>query len=141
MKPGTWLRAVLIPLMMVVASQALAQANLEINTPAIAGLRASMQQRHGQLAGFYASGAVGLTRDGNVALRDANAVPLAQRQQVNSLIAAENQDRASLYREIARANGKPEWENDIRATFGQRWIEKAQPGWYYQNAAGAWVRK
>jgi uncharacterized protein YdbL (DUF1318 family) len=141
MKPGTWLRVILIPLMLVVASQALAQANLEINTPAIAGLRASMQQRHAQLAAFYASGAVGLTRDGNVALRDANAVPLAQRQQVNSLIAAENQDRASLYREIARANGKPEWENDIRATFGQRWIEKAQSGWYYQNAAGAWVRK
>jgi uncharacterized protein len=141
MKPGTWLRVGLIPLMLLVAGQALAQANLEINTPAIAGLKASMQQRHGQLAGFYASGAVGLTRDGNVALRDANAVPLAQRQQVNSLIAAENQDRASLYREIARANGKPEWENDIRATFGQRWIEKAQAGWYYQNAAGAWVRK
>lgn len=123
------------------AATALAQANLEINTPAISVLRTSMQQRHAQLAAFYANGAVGLTRDGNIALRDANAVPLAQRQQVNSLIAAENQDRATLYREIARANGHPEWENDIRATFAQRWIERAQPGWYYQSAAGAWVRK
>lgn len=123
------------------AEQAWAQANLEINTPAVASLQSSMQQRHAQLAGFYASGAVGLTRDGNVALRDANAVPLAQRQQVNGLIAAENQDRAALYREIARANGRPEWEAEIRATFAQRWIDKAQPGWYYQSAAGAWVRK
>ena len=76
-----------------------------------------------------------------VALRDANAVPLAQRQQVNSLVAAENQDRAALYREIARANNKPEWENDIRTTFAQRWIDKAQGGWYFQNNAGAWTRK
>ena len=124
-----------------VAGHVAAQADLEINTPAIASLKASMQQRHGQLAAFYASGSVGLTRDGNVALRDANAVPLAQRQQVNALIAAENQDRAALYREIARANNHPEWEGDIRATFAQRWIERAQAGWYFQNSAGAWVRK
>lgn len=118
-----------------------AQANLDVNTPAIAGLQRSMQQRHGDLAPFYSSGAVGLTRDGNVALRDANLVPLPQRQQVNGLIAAENQDRAALYREVARGNGHPEWEQDIRNTFGQRWIEKAQPGWYYQSAGGTWVRK
>jgi uncharacterized protein YdbL (DUF1318 family) len=124
-----------------VAGGALAQANLEINTPAIARLQASMQQRYAQLAGYYASGAVGLTRDGDIALRDANAVPLAQRQQVNSLVAAENQDRAALYREIARANNKPEWESNIRSTFAQRWIEKARPGWYYQNTSGNWVRK
>lgn len=141
MRAVTWLRIMLIALMPGFAGTALAQANLEINTPAIASLKASMQSRHAQLAGFYASGAVGLTRDGNIALRDANAVPLAQRQQVNSLIAAENQDRAALYREIARANGKPEWESEIRATFAQRWIEKAQPGWYYQNTFGNWVRK
>lgn len=123
------------------SGSARAQANLEINTPAIASLKASMQQRHAQLAAFYASGAVGLTRDGLIALRDANAVPLAQRQQVNALIAAETQDRLALYREIARANGRPEWESDIRATFAQRWVEKAQPGWYYQSASGAWARR
>ena len=118
-----------------------AQANLEINTPAVAALQSSMQQRFTPLKPFYDSGAVGLTRDGNVALRDANAVPLPQRQQVNALIASENQDRAALYREIARANNHPEWEADIRNTFGQRWIERAPSGWYYQSAGGTWVRK
>jgi uncharacterized protein YdbL (DUF1318 family) len=135
------LRAFMLVLLLAFAGFAAAQANLEINTPAIAALQRSMQERHAQLLPLYASGAVGLTRDGNVALRDANAVPLAQRAQVNALVVAENQDRAALYREIARANGKPEWESDIRATFAQRWIDKAQPGWYYQNASGAWVRK
>ena len=131
-----WLVALLL-----LAGGAWAQANLEVNTPAIAALQSSMQKRHVELAPFYANGAIGLTRDGFIALRDANAVPLAQRQQINGLIAAENQDRSALYREIARANGKPEWENDIRATFAQRWIDKAQGGWHYQNSAGAWTRK
>lgn len=123
------------------AGHAAAQANLEINTPGIAAIQSSMQKRHAELAPLYASGAVGLTRDGNVELRDAAAVPLAQRAGVNSVVAAENQDRAALYREIARANNRPEWEADIRSTFAQRWIDRAQAGWYYQNASGQWARK
>lgn len=123
------------------AGLALAQGNLEINTPAIAALKGAMQARHAQLAPYYASGAVGVTRDGRIELRDANAVPLAQRQAVSSLVAAENNDRAALYREIARANNHPEWEGDVRNTFAQRWIDKAQQGWWVQSAAGAWVKK
>ncbi|MDO9189835.1 MAG: YdbL family protein [Sulfurimicrobium sp.] len=120
---------------------ALAAADLEINTPAITSLKNGMQQRHNELAGFYASGAVGLTRDGLVAVRDPAAAPLAQRQAMNSLVAAENQDRKALYREIARANGHPEWEDEVRSTFAQRWISKAAGGWWYQNASGAWAKK
>jgi uncharacterized protein YdbL (DUF1318 family) len=130
-----------LALLLLFTTQAWAQANLEVNTPAIAALQASMQKRHGEMATYFANGAVGLTRDGFIALREPNAVPLAQRQQVNGLVAAENQDRSALYREIARANGKPEWENEIRTTFAQRWIDKAVGGWYYQNNAGAWTRK
>ena len=135
------LKSLLLLAALVGARQVGAQANLEINTPGIVAIQSSMQQRHSELAPLYASGAVGLTRDGNIALRDPAVVPLAQRAQVNSLIATANQDRASLYREIARANNHPEWESDIRNTFGQRWIERAPAGWYYQNASGAWVRK
>lgn len=120
---------------------ALAQANLDIDTPAIRALTASMQQRHAQLLPYYRSGAVGVSRDGLVALHNANAVPLPQRAQVNALIAAENQDRLALYKEIARANGHPEWEADIRAKFGERWIAKAQPGWWVQEPNGAWRKK
>ena len=141
MRIVTILRCGCLALLLFLTASAYAQANLEINTPAIAALQASMQKRHAELAPFYGNGAIGLTREGYIALRDANAVSLAQRQQVNGLVAAENQDRGALYREIARANGKPEWENDIRATFAQRWTDKAQGGWYFQNNAGAWTRK
>ena len=140
MKILAFLCAVLVAALTCVGT-AHAQANLEINTPAIAALQQSMQRRYAELKPFLDSGAVGLTRDGNVALRDANLVPLPQRQQLNALIAAENADRAALYREVARANGRPEWEQDIRNTFAQRWIEKAPPGWYYQTAGGTWARK
>lgn len=126
--------------MVFAAPFAQAAADLEINTPAIVTLKNSMQARHNQLAPHYASGAVGITRDGTVALRDAAAVPLAQRQNVSSLVAAENADRNALYKEIATANGHPEWEAEVRSTFAQRWIQKAQSGWYVQESSG-WVKK
>ena len=131
----------LISILLFLPMLALAAADIEIDSPAIGALKSSMQARHSQLAPHYASGAVGLTRDGMIALRDANAVPLPQRQAVNSLVAAENQDRNALYREIARANKHPEWENEIRSTFAGRWVDKAQSGWWYQNASGGWAKK
>lgn len=116
-------------------------ANLDIDTPAIAAIKSAQQARHQELKPFYDNGAIGLTRDGMIAVRDANLIPLAQRARISALVAEENRDRAALYREIARANGHPEWEADIRATFSARWIAKAPAGWYVQNAAGEWVRK
>lgn len=117
------------------------QADLEVNTPAISTLKSGMQTRHGVLEPYYASGAVGLTRDGLVAMRDANAVPLNQRQAILSAINDENRDRQSLYREIARANNHPEWEAQVRDTFAQRWVQKAAAGWWYQDGSGGWKKK
>jgi uncharacterized protein len=122
------------------ASAAHAQ-NLEANTPAVTALKKSMADRHGQLAPHYGSGAVGIATDGSVVVRDANAIPLAQRGAISGLVNAENTDRAALYKELARANGKPEWEGEIRNTFAQRWIANAQAGWMVQTAQGQWVKK
>jgi len=119
---------------------ALAQGNLDISSPAITALKRSMQDRHSQLAPLYDSGAVGLAADGGVAVRDASAVPLPQRAQATALVAAENADRSALYREIARANGHPEWEAEVRSTFAGRWAERARSGWWIQQG-GTWVRK
>lgn len=118
-----------------------AAADLDISSPAISELTGKMSARHGSLAPFYASGAVGLTATGDVALRDANAVPLAKRNQVKQLVNEENGDRAALYQEIARANGHPEWEAEIRGTFAARWVSRAQSGWWYQTSAGSWQQK
>ena len=79
---------------------------------------------------WYAAGAVDQTADGLVAMTNPGAVPLKDRAQVNGLVQQENLDRNALYREIALANGHPEWEPDIRATFARRWAERARrEGW------------
>ena len=118
-----------------------ADADLEINTSAIAAIKSGMRARHAELRPFYQSGAIGLTRDGGIAVHDAKLVPLAQRQKLNTLVAAQNKDRDALYREIAAANGHLEWEPQVRGTFAERWMQKAPAGWWYQNASGAWVQK
>ena len=116
------------------------QANLNINSPAINALQAKMKQRHERLHPFYQTGAVGLTDDGLITLREASAVALKDRNTVNTLIAEENQDRKALYAEIARANGHPEWESSIQETFARRWISNAAQGWWFQQG-GSWQQK
>jgi uncharacterized protein len=118
-----------------------AQANLNIDTPAVRQITQSMEARHAQLKKYYDAGSIGLTRDGLVQVRDQNLVPLPERNAVRKLVAEENADRTNLYREIAAANGHPEWETDIRTTFAKRWMGKAAAGWYYQNDSGEWQRK
>ena len=119
-----------------------AQADLNVSTPAIRQLVASMEERHTRLKKYYDAGAIGLTRDGLVEVRDQNLVPLPERNAARKLVADENADRANLYREIAAGNGHPEWETDIRNTFGERWASRASSeGWYYQDKDGAWQKK
>jgi len=127
--------------MLVPAANAQGAANLDVNTPEIRAVTGSMQGRFGELKPYLDSGAVGLTADGHVEVRDANAVPLAERAKVKSLVAEENRDRDTLYAEIAKANGHPEWKSDIQTTFARRWIERASSGSWYQDAGGGWKQK
>lgn len=130
----------LLGLMLLASSVVYAAPNLEVNTPAINALKGSMQARHGALAAHYASGAVGLTSNGLIAVRDAKALPLKDRRGINALVASENADRQKLYKEIAVANSHPEWTASIQDAFAGRWIDKAKGGWFYQKA-GAWTKK
>ena len=116
-------------------------ADLNIATPVVKQLTASMETRHAQLKKYYDAGAVGLTRDGLVEVRDQNLIALPERNAARKLVADENADRSSLYREIASANGHPEWETDIRKTFAERWTDKASAGWYVQDESGQWKKK
>jgi uncharacterized protein len=117
-----------------------AAADLDINSPAVTAIQASMQARHNQLLPHYNTGAVGLTGDAFIAVKDAAAVPLKDRGGLTGLVKDENADRANLYKELAAANGHHEWQGEIQQTFAGRWIDKAQAGWFYQKA-GAWVKK
>lgn len=124
------------------AAQAAETPDIRISTPETEAIRARMTARlGGQLKALFASGAVGFTSDGLVAVRDPSALPLDQRAQANNLVRDENNDRDALYHAVAVANGHPEWEPQIRKTFAEGWVQRAPSGWYYRDASGAWKRK
>lgn len=112
------------------------------DSPAVQAIQARIEQRFDStLRSGFAAGALGFTRDGLVAVRDAAVLPLAQRAAMNQAVADDNRDRKALYKAIAVANGHPDWEARIQATFAQQWIAGAQAGWWVQNASGQWVQK
>jgi uncharacterized protein YdbL (DUF1318 family) len=119
-----------------------AEAALNVSSPAVSRIKQSMGARFGELEKFFASGAIGLTKDGMVDVRDLNAVALPDRATVKRLVSEDNADRAQLYAEIAKASNHPEWEADIKKSFAKRWVATgAKPGWYYQGDDGSWKQK
>lgn len=118
------------------------QASIDINTPQINAIKSRMAQRqNSSLNAWFDAGAIGFGNDGLVAILDRAKVPLNERRNLESVVADENRDRAAVYREIAVANGHPEWEKDIQQTFAKEWADKARPGWNYQDAGGTWKQK
>ena len=122
-------------------AHAQAQPDITIETPAIQALKAKMEARFADLRPHFTSGALGFTNDGLVVVRDAAKLDLRSRVSVNELVADDNRDRRAVYREIAVANGHPEWEAQIRSVFSQQWIASARSGWWYQTAGGSWQQK
>ena len=120
---------------------ATATPDVDVSTPAIVVIKKSLAARFKILKLHLDSGAIGLTHDGLIAVRDLQAIAVNETSKVEAIIAEENKDRASLYREIARANGRPDWESDLKSTFAERWISRAAPGWYHRDSAGKWIRK
>lgn len=117
-------------------------ANISIKTPAIQAIQDRMAARFkAQLSAAFDAGALGLTRDGMVEVRDASKLALKDRVAITQAVADDNRDRKAVYREVAVANGHPEWEGKIRETFAQQWIASAHGGWWYQDASGGWKQK
>jgi uncharacterized protein YdbL (DUF1318 family) len=118
------------------------QAEIDINTPQINAIKARMAKRQqNSLSPLFDAGAVGFSSDGLVTIRDRSAVSLSERRGLESVVADENRDRKAVYREIAVANGHPEWEQDIQQTFAREWVKNARSGWFYQEAGGSWRQK
>ena len=139
--PGKQPSASLLDLV-IPAAQAADAPDIQVRTPQTDAIRERMKARFsGQLKGLFDSGAVGFTANGQVAVRDAGSLPLDQRSQANAIVGQENNDRNALYSAIARANGHPEWEPQIRKTFADGRVQRSPSGGYYQDASGAWKRK
>jgi len=123
------------------SARAQARPDISIKTPAIQAIQARMEARfNSTLRAQFDSGALGFGADGMIVVRDASALPIRDRVAVNAAVADDNRDRAAVYREIAVANGHPEWETQIRDVFARQWIASARAGWWYQQG-GSWRQK
>lgn len=131
------------PLVLLGIGAAHAQSpDITVSSPAIDAIRSRMRDRFGSaLRSHFDSGALGFGRDGSVQVRDAGSIPLSERVSVNQAVSDQNRDARAVYREIAVANGHPEWENRISEVFAQQWIDRSRTGWWYQEASGNWRQK
>jgi len=119
-----------------------AAVDVNVSTPAIRNIRASLANRFPQLQPLYGKGAIGETNTGLIAARDIGALSLKEKADVNRLVEQENADRQALYSEIIRANSlAPSQLGEIQRLFANSWRDKSAPGWWIQQDNGQWGRK
>ena len=123
-------------------SQAYAQADINVTTPNIRALKASMKERFEELRPLYEKGVVGETNDGLLSIRSSDELDLKEKAGVKKLVKAENADRENLYREIAEANDlSADTVPQIQELFANSWRKDAKKGWWIQNDDGEWMKK
>lgn len=122
-------------------SIAYAGQDIEVSTPEIRAIKASIKERSGELFPFLDSGNVGLGSDGLLKVRSTDGLDLKARGAVNRLVKAENDDRMRLYKEIAVANGFPDKVGEVQEIFAGSWRENASAGWFIEDSKGEWLRK
>ena len=119
-----------------------AAVDVNVSTPAIRNIRASLGNRFPQLQPFYAKGAIGETNTGLIAARDAGALSLKEKADLNRLVEQENADRQALYAEIIRANNlDPGQLGEVQRLFANSWRDQSAAGWWVQQNNGQWGRK
>lgn len=119
-----------------------AAVDINVSTPAIRGLKASMASRFPQLQPLYNKGALGETNNGLVAIRDTSALSLKEKADLNRLVEQENADRQALYAEIIRANNLDMGKmGELQRLFANSWRDRSSPGWWIQLDSGQWTKK
>ncbi len=124
------------------ANEAYAQADINISTPNIRALRASLEERFDSLQPLYDKGIIGITNEGLLEIRSVEGLGLKEKAEANKLVKADNADRENLYSEIAKANDIPsDSVSEIKKLFAVEWRKKAHKGWWIQKDDGGWVQK
>ncbi|MBT1072157.1 DUF1318 domain-containing protein [Pelotalea chapellei] len=116
--------------------------------PEVTKAYAEMSQRLPRLTELFGSGAIGLSNQGLVSVRDKAKLAAGD----EGMIAAENQSRKVVVGSMAKATLKltkqketPEALGQVMgksaATFAENRREAAKPGWWIQLQNGRWVQK
>ena len=116
--------------------------NIDVSTAAIRKLKAAMSARAEQLKPYLRSGALGISNEGLLVIRSLDGIGLRDKAEVRRSVSAENEDRLSLYGEIAEGNGLSSGDVPrIQKIFAETWIDKAEPGWEVQAKDGSWSKR
>lgn len=117
-------------------------ADINVTTPAIRALMESIKKRSQSIKPFMDRGNIGIGNTGLLVFRNNDGLNLKDKAQLKRLIAAENQDRNSLYSEFAKANKfAPDKISEIKRIFAKIWMKNARQGWWVQDPAGNWMQK
>jgi hypothetical protein len=108
-------------------SDAWAQDVTEVSNPTIRALKARMKSRFAQMKPYYQKGALQEGANGYVSLGDTSGLDLKQKRDVQALVSAENNDRKTLYAEVAKAlEIDPSQTGRIAEIFAKEW-QKSVP--------------
>ncbi|HYF47868.1 MAG TPA: DUF1318 domain-containing protein [Planctomycetota bacterium] len=117
--------------------------DLNVKNLAIEKLRERMATRAGKVNGWKDKLAIGEEATGLINDRQLAGLSLSEKKEVRDLIAAENEDRYALFREIRIAHNIPESDlSKVAAAFSEAQRAAAAPGHMVQNPADQkWVAK
>lgn len=115
------------------APQAMA-AELDDSSPRVTQIANAMKQRHPELEAIKKTGAVGENNRGFVEIVNASVFnnPAAENE-AQRIIAAENEDRKALYREVARLNSDQNVPvSVVERVYAQTRLKRAKSGEIFQ---------
>lgn len=123
-------------------SLAYAQKGNGVPNPVIQNLKQQIRERFPRLVPFFQKGAVGEGKTGFLETRDTKGLSLAGKNDLKSLMEAENRDRRALYQEVARSlNITTDQIGKVQRIFAAKWQNSAERGWWIQKGDGQWVQK
>ena len=122
---------------------AYAEIDIEISTPSIRVLRASLTERFKSLEKFYRIGALGENNRGFVEIRNESSLSVKEKADLRRLLDAENRNRTELYQEILQANNlEPRFLDEVGRLFANSWRQvRVVPGTWIQQDDSTWIQK
>ncbi|RLB28349.1 MAG: DUF1318 domain-containing protein [Deltaproteobacteria bacterium] len=93
-----------------------------VSNPTIRALKQRMKSRYAQMKPYYQKGMLREGDDGYVSLGNTSGLGLRDKRTLKGLVSAENNDRKSLYREVAKAlKIDPGQINRVAEIFAKEW--------------------
>jgi len=107
---------------------------LKASSPRVKEIADSLRKRHSKISSLKQKGCLGENNRGYVELRDCDELEDPERRnEVQQLLADENQDRKALYNEIARLNKEQDVTvSTVESIYALQRLERGEPGEWYQ---------